>query len=289
MIAMKYLSCRRGSALMLVLTLLASSWTGPAWSSSSPWVEGPNAKVRLISGSVAQESGALMAFVEIVLEPGWKTYWRTPGDAGGLPPEFDWSQSVNLAKANVQFPAPQRFTDRSGNTIGYEDGVIFPIVVTPLDGQAPVGLRLGLHYGICKDVCVPIDAELALDIDPTGSKDTLSGDVLDAVDRVPRTQDKARPGDPVFMSATGILDGASPKITISARFPGGAEAASAFIEAPDGLYLPLPERSGAADGEVLAFEVDLSKDVDLAGLKGKPVTITMVGETGASVATFLIE
>ncbi len=32
--------------------------------------------------------GTRMAAVQLDLEPGWKTYWRAPGDAG-IPPSFD--------------------------------------------------------------------------------------------------------------------------------------------------------------------------------------------------------
>ena len=95
--------------------------------------------MRLVSGGSAESAhdvvvspeGARLAFVEIMLEPGWKTYWRTPGDAGGLPPAFDWSKSTNLAQAEVLYPAPRRFTDRSGHTIGYEGGLVLPVVLTP--------------------------------------------------------------------------------------------------------------------------------------------------------------
>jgi DsbC/DsbD-like thiol-disulfide interchange protein len=255
---------------------------------SSPWVEGHKAKARLLAGRAPSGDPAqLLAFVEIALEPGWKTYWRTPGDAGGLPPTFDWSKSSNLAAAAVEFPAPRRFTDKSGNTIGYEDGVVVPVVITPQSPGAPVSLVVGLHYGICKDICIPIEAELALDL-PANASEALPAEALAALERVPRAQDKLEAGDPVLVRAGSALDGAAPKITLEARFPGGTAGADAFIEAPDGLFLPLPERVGDADGAVV-FEVPLGADVDLAALKGKTVTVTLVGETGASFATFVVQ
>ena len=86
------------------------------------------------------------------------------------------------------------------------------------------------------------------------------------------------------------MEGPAPKITVEARFPGGGMGADAFLEAPDGLYLPLPERVGDLDSEGRAvFEAALGADVDLATLKGKPVTVTLVSETGASFATFVAE
>ena len=58
--------------------------------------------------------------IEIKLQPGWKTYWRYPGDSG-VPPRFDFSGSDNLGRAKVLYPAPHLFTDETGNSLGYKD------------------------------------------------------------------------------------------------------------------------------------------------------------------------
>ena len=59
-----------------------------------------------------------------------------------------------------------------------------------------------------------------------------------------------------------------------------------FVEAPDGLYVPLPKKI-ADDGKgAVTFEVDLSKDVDIAALKGKQLTATIVSDKGQSGSNF---
>ena len=40
------------------------------------------------------------AGVEIKLKPGWKTYWRYPGDSG-VPPVLDFSESQNVKSVTV--------------------------------------------------------------------------------------------------------------------------------------------------------------------------------------------
>jgi DsbC/DsbD-like thiol-disulfide interchange protein len=286
---------RESRVLQLTLTVIfalvvaASSGAGQALAASSPWVQASKAKARLVTGGASEGAGSVQAFVEIELEPGWKTYWRTPGDAGGLPPSFDWSKSTNLASADVTFPAPQRFTDKSGSTIGYKNELVLPVMLKPERADAPISLVVGLSYGICKDICIPVEAELALEV-PTDETNPTPAEARQALDRVPRAQDKLAPGDPVLVKATSVLDGAAPKITIEARFPKGAAAADAFLEAPDGLFLPLPELIGDVDaGGAATFEAPLGKDVDLVALKGKPVTVTLVSETGASFATFVAQ
>lgn len=270
---------------IFALVVAASSAAAQVVSVASPWMAGQKAKARLLAGSLPSGQG-LVAFVEIALEPGWKTYWRTPGDAGGLPPSFDWSKSANLADAVVAFPAPERFTDKSGNTIGYKDSVVLPVFLTPKDPDAPVSLVAGIHYGICKDICIPVETELVLDV-PANESEALPAEALQALERLPRAQDKLEAGDPALIRAAAVLDGAAPKITIEARFPGGDAGVDAFLEAPDGLFLPLPERVGDIDGDgKVVFEAALGADVDVASLKGKPVTVTLVSATGASFATF---
>src|SRR5690606_3324502 len=62
------------------------------------------ARLRLVSG-VAGTKGqdAVRIGLHVALAPGWKTYWRSPGEAG-IPPSFDWSGSRNLAAATVLWP-----------------------------------------------------------------------------------------------------------------------------------------------------------------------------------------
>jgi DsbC/DsbD-like thiol-disulfide interchange protein len=151
-----------------------------------------------------------------------------------------------------------------------------------------MGLVVGLHYGICKDICVPIEAELVLEV-PANEASPISEEARQALDRVPRAQDKLRAGDPALVTAKAVISGASPKITIEARFPEGDANANVYVEAPGGLYLPIPELVGANAGGGLLFEALLGVDVDLDSLKGKQVTVTLVGPAGASVATFPVE
>ncbi|MGZ5914086.1 MAG: protein-disulfide reductase DsbD domain-containing protein, partial [Hyphomicrobium sp.] len=118
---------------------------------ASDWVEGHSSRARLIAGNG-------MAGVEVEMPEGWKTYWRTPGDAGGVPPSFDWSKSENLAAATVLYPAPKRFSDRAGDTVGYKGTVVFPVRLTAKDPGKPIDLRLSLEYGVCKEICIPAEA-----------------------------------------------------------------------------------------------------------------------------------
>ncbi len=53
--------------------------------SSSDWFETEGARIRLVTTGKPAADGKLKGMLDIELKPGWKTYWRDPGDAG-VPP-----------------------------------------------------------------------------------------------------------------------------------------------------------------------------------------------------------
>lgn len=276
---------RRHSAALLALMLALAIPAGRSLALESPWVDVYKARTRLLAGVPDGGAGSpLMAFVEIELPAGWKTYWRSPGDAGGLPPTFDWSKSSNLASVNVLYPAPKLMIDKAGGTIGYTDRVIFPVEIKAADPDKPIDLGLALQFGICKDICVPAEAELALDI-PARVNDAAPQAATEALAQVPRADGERRSGDPALKQAKATLDGPKPALVLEADFGGDTDEAVIFLEAPDALYLPIPVKT-KDQGGAATFEADLSRDVDLAALRGKTITATLVGRTGASVARF---
>src|SRR6202048_1500377 len=87
------------AALGLAATLFASSLAIEARAEdASPWQRDGHSAVRLLAGS---RSGAvLLGGIALQLQPGWKTYWRTPGDSG-VPPRFDFSKSEEIGGTTV--------------------------------------------------------------------------------------------------------------------------------------------------------------------------------------------
>jgi DsbC/DsbD-like thiol-disulfide interchange protein len=116
------------------------------------------------------ESGAHMAAVELTLAPGWKTYWRSPGDAG-IPPSFDWSGSENVKTVRIHWPAPDVFESNGMQTIGYNERLVLPLEVTPIDPTLPVRLSVAVELGVCDEICLPAMLELTSDLLPPGAPD----------------------------------------------------------------------------------------------------------------------
>ena len=119
------------------------------------------------------ETGTRMAGLELDLAPGWKTYWRSPGDAG-IPPSFDWSGSVNVKAVRIHWPAPSVFLTAGMQTIGYHDRVILPVEITPIDPGQPMRLAVEVQLGICDKICLPASVSLTSNLGASGADDGIS-------------------------------------------------------------------------------------------------------------------
>jgi DsbC/DsbD-like thiol-disulfide interchange protein len=250
---------------------------------ASPWAELPASRVRLVAGGA--RAGVYRVAVEIVMAEGWKTYWRTPGDAG-VPPTFDWSGSTNAAEVKVLYPAPMRMEEAGGEVVGYKNAVLFPVDVKPQDASRPVALRLQLEYGICRDICIPASAKLELAL-PPGEAGRPSDALKAAAERVPRSKAERRKTDP-WWKRVAAVGGEGPRLEIDVAFPGGSKGADLFVEAPAGLYLPLPKKLSEDAQGVVRYAVALSPDL-ARDLRGKTLTLTMVSDAGSSEGEWRFE
>jgi len=255
------------------------------------WQQAYKVRARLITGSTDADrtSATRLAFVQLELEPGWKTYWRHPGEAGGIPPEFVLQESSNLKAATVLYPAPIRMSEDLGDTIGYKKSVIFPIRLTPSKLTEPINLHVDMKFGICKDICVPSEAKFTLTV-PERATQSLPAKFMSALDAVPREQNSLRPKDPILQSVNAPQkDGDVWRIVLSAKHESEAKKADLFLEAPAGLFIPVPKPKAAGPLAPLRsiYEITLSDD-EYQALKDKSLQATVVDEYGASQAEFVL-
>ncbi len=120
-------------------------------------------EVRILPGW-RMADGTHMAALKFSLEDGWKTYWRAPGEAG-IPPQFDWSGSRNLADVSIEWPTPQQTMTNGMRTIGYGHDLVLPVRLTPARPDQPILLNADLEIGVCSDdICVPVTLDVAQEL-----------------------------------------------------------------------------------------------------------------------------
>ena len=219
---------------------------------ASPWLRDGHSAVRLLAGS---RSGAvLLGGIAFQLQPGWKTYWRTPGDSG-VPPRFDFSKSDNIEAVTILWPAPREFDDGAGgHSLGYHDQIVLPLRIVAKSADKPVTLRATVNYAVCDKLCIPVeaDAELAF----TSVASTEDSALFAALDTVPKP---ANVGDPNPLTIRDVKRDGKSTVLVDVVAPVETGNVNLFVEGPTPDWaLPVPKliEHGPAGVKRFTFELD---------------------------------
>jgi DsbC/DsbD-like thiol-disulfide interchange protein len=251
---------------------------------ASPWDGEQHGSTRLIAGATLNTGAKKFARagIEIRLDPGWKTYWRYPGDSG-VPPTIDFAGSENVKSVSTLWPAPERFADGAGGyAIGYHGDVVLPLQITPNDATKPSSLHVKLGYAVCGKLCVPAEAELALTL--SGKPGAQEPALVAAEARVPRRVALGERGILTIASIHRETDGKRERVVVLVGAPDGV-AVDLFAEGPTpewALPIPRAESTAAAGPERMRrYTFELDGLPPGAKAQGAAVKITAVSPTDA--------
>lgn len=224
--------------------------------------------------SAVEATGSLARIplgLHITLPKGWKTYWRSPGDAG-LPARIDWSGSSNLADAEIRWPIPERFSLFGLETFGYEREVVLPITARPEKPGEALKLEASVDYLVCKDICVPITTALKLEL-PTGpARPSEAAHLIDRFNvRVPSP---ATAAGLAVEDALATGSGKSQRLTVTARSDTPFVRPDLLIEGPAGLSFGKPQIEPRDGGRLVRFVVPAFL-VQETVLAGTPLMLTV--------------
>lgn len=242
----------RFQTLLAALALLAPA---PLLASEG----GEPASIRILPGWLAAD-GQRFVGIEISMQPGWKTYWRAPGEAG-IPPYLDWSGSQNIAGAEVHWPVPEVFEYAGMAVIGYHDQVVIPVEITPARPGEPVHLSGHAEIGVCHDICVPMSFEFAIDL-PDDSRKTPA--IIAALIDQPTPAQSAGLGSATCQAeptAKGV------KVTARLEMPSTGAPEVVVIESGDGdIWV-----SGTTVARVGGV---LTASAEMVNLRGDPIALS---------------
>src|ERR1700730_12263148 len=259
------------AATLFTSSLLASSLTIEARAQdASPWQRDHHSAVRLLAGS---RSGAvLLGGIGFQLQPGWKTYWRTPGESG-VPPRFDFTKSENVEAVTVLWPAPTKFDDGAGgHSLGYHDQIVLPLRIVAKAADKPVTLRADINYAVCEKICIPVEASIELPFTRTAS--TEDSALLAALDTVPKP---ANVGDPNPLTIRDVKREGKSTVLVDVVTP-DTRALSLFVEGPTPDWaLPVPKLLEHSPPGVKRFAFELDGLPPGASPEGAALKLTLVG------------
>lgn len=226
-------------ALLALACFLALSASPAEVTAQSGAVPDDVVEVELLEGW-RRADGTHIAGLLVRLSPGWKTYWRAPGEAG-IPPRLELGARRGLLSATLHWPVPEVFHSNGMQSIGYSSDVVFPLELTLAEGTGTLRLSGRIDLGVCHDICMPVSIDLSGTLPEGGRPDPRIAAAL--ADR-PLTASEAGAGR-VTCDLTPIRDG----LRVVARIPlprqGGAEAV--VFELPDqAIWISeaMVERSG---------------------------------------------
>ncbi|MGO8089660.1 protein-disulfide reductase DsbD domain-containing protein [Rhizobium leguminosarum] len=230
----------------------------------SAWADNEGGRMRLVA-LAPDAGGKIRAALQIEPKPGWITYWKEPGNSG-IPPQIAIAAESGVTLDAIAYPVPKHFFNGAIEDIAYDAPVTLPLSLTAA-GKGPVSIDAAAFIGICKDICIPFQANLQLKLGPAIQSHPQEEAILQAANaRLPKppSQDfdvtaHAMSPDRKSLSLTLVLPSGG---------PGEGKAAPDIIVTGPSGYAFTKQIGGKRDGA--AFKVDISigklpKDYDMAG------------------------
>ena len=98
--------------------------------------------------------------LKVSMDKGWHTYWRNPGDSGG-PIEIDWNLPKGFSVSDIKWPLPEKIEYPPLMTYGYEDFVIYTMVLSIPADYSDDYFEMNADILICADVCIPESGKIS--------------------------------------------------------------------------------------------------------------------------------
>lgn len=214
-------------------------------------------------------NGNHMAAIHIELAPGWKTYWRAPGE-GGVPTVLRLTEAEGVTGLAIHWPRPEVFVTNGMRSIGYRDDVVLPVEFA-LDAEGSVAIAGRIDMGVCLDVCMPVTLEMVGMLPPVTERVREIGLALS--DR-PLTAAEAGAG-PARCAVEPISDGL--RVTVSATLPPTGNDETVVVEHRD-PQIWVSEAVTRRDGGTIRATADVvPADSGPFALDRSDLRITVIG------------
>lgn len=161
---------------------------GKALAATTQWHELGGGKARLIAVK-NPETNTVSGIIDVQLNKGWKTYWRSSGSSG-IPPEFNFGGSQNIQVTKIEFPVPKWLTLPGAQFYGYKDRVQFVFEGETYSDNSQ--LQLDMLIGVCEEICIPATANFTISQNKLNQSDPKANLLLKiASNKLPKPATKA--------------------------------------------------------------------------------------------------
>jgi len=227
-----------------------------AYAATTPWITTEQSSVRLIGGGY-NDQHQLVLGVEFHLEPGWKVYWKNPGDSG-IPVSIT-PLSPSPLSYTILWPLPSRIIDEVETihfeTYAYSHQVLFPIIVSGMDATRSQDLTFTVHYGICNAICIPGQSTLSITIPAQYHNAALIGQLETTIASTPQ------PNGTYGMHLKDVTiinsDTPNPLLQITARHEQSFRNPNLLLDGKEGLMIHAPRAILSEHNQFVTFQAPL--------------------------------
>jgi DsbC/DsbD-like thiol-disulfide interchange protein len=242
------------TALGLSLSVLSSAQAG-----TSAWVDNAGGRMRLVA-MAPDEHGKIRAGLQIEPNAGWITYWREPGNSG-IPPQIMIAPETGVTLDKIGYPIPKHIKDERLDDIGYDAPVTLPLTLSATSDATEI--KAQAFIGICKDICVPFQADLTVALSAVGQSQPEEKAILDAADaQLPEAPSSE------FQVTKHTLSADHNELTLDITLPDiGDTTPDVVIAGPSG-YVFTKQLISKRDGAALTTKIaigKLPKNYDISG------------------------
>ncbi|MFT4184851.1 MAG: protein-disulfide reductase DsbD family protein [Rhizobium sp.] len=266
------------AAATLAAVLCAGSG---AHAAMSDWANNTGGRMRLVA-LAPDAQGHVRAALQIEPAPGWITYWREPGESG-IPPQVSPAPESGVTIAKMSFPVPKPITVGTIQEIGYDGPVTLPLDLR-IDGKPPAKLDLTAFIGICKDICIPFQAELSLPLSAAGQSNPHEQALLDAA-----AASLPQAPAPDFAIESHTLSADAKTLSLRLTLPEArTQPPLIYVTGPTGSVF-FKQANGKRDGKSFATDLAIGKLPKNYDIKGKDWGILVIDGERAMETTLAFE
>jgi DsbC/DsbD-like thiol-disulfide interchange protein len=241
---------------------------------TTPWAQNEGGRMRIVT-LPPDAQGRVRGGLEIEPKPGWITYWREPGEAG-IPPKLSVAEGGAATIDELSYPVPKRVGDGKLLDIGYDKPITLPFELTVSDPKTPKPVTLSSFIGLCRDICIPFQADFLLHLKPedmTPPEEFMILQKAGAFLPDPPSMD--------FAVTHYSLTNADKTLKLALRLPQDTKTKpQVLVTGPEG-YVLFDEQSGTREGDSYLVEMPIEKLPVKYDIKGKRWDILVIAGTRA--------
>lgn len=224
--------------------------------------------------------GHVRAALQIEPGPGWITYWREPGESG-IPPQLTLAPDGKAALEKIGYPVPKLITLGTIREIGYDAPVTLPL---DIKANGDDKLDVTAFIGICKDVCIPFQANLSVALPSAGSPTASDATIIAAADAALPQKPSA---DFAVQSHSLSADGKA--LSLHLTLPEASDAIpQIYVTGPSG-YMFFTQANASRKGRDVDATIAIGKLPKSYVVKGKSWGILVVDGSRAMETTLAFE